>query len=254
MAEVCALGVTVLSSTPTFLDLMVRFSDGVTDELAGVRTCVATGEPLSRRIALGFAETFGKILWNNYGSCEMGPATLNRSNTAHGDAIALGRPYPGIEVTLRDEHDCPVPEGEVGEIVVRSPAVGLGYASGQEGARPFDGDRFFTGDLGVLRDGELYFAGRQKQLLNTAGRKVDPIEVEHILLRHPMVTDAAVVGHQDGDREVVRAVVVAAGSLTAGELMEFCNESLASYKVPRIIEFRSSLPRNDTGKLMRTQL
>ena len=254
MAAISALGVTILSSTPTFLDLMVRFSEGVTDQLAGVRVCIATGEPLSRRIALRFAETFGKTLWNNYGSSETGPITVDRQNTAHGDAIALGCPYPGVEVTLRDEQDRLVPDGEIGEIVVRSPATGLGYANGQEGARPFDGDRFFTGDLGVLRDGALHFAGRRKLLLNTAGRKVDPTEVEHILLQHPQVTDAAVVGHRDGDREVVRAVVVAEGALTAGELMDFCNESLAAYKVPRIVEFRTSLPRNDTGKLMRTAL
>ncbi|MBW2414661.1 MAG: acyl--CoA ligase [Deltaproteobacteria bacterium] len=254
MAAISAQGVTILGSTPTFLDLMVRFSEGVTDQLAAVRVCVATGEPLSQRIALRFAETFGKTLWNNYGSSEAGPITVDRQNTAHGDAIALGRPYTGVEVTLRDEQDRLVPDGEIGEIVVRSPATGLGYASGQEGSRPFDGDRFFTGDLGVLRDGALYFAGRRKLLLNTAGRKVDPSEVEHILLQHPQVTDAAVVGHRDGDREVVRAVVVAEGALTAGELMGFCNESLAAYKVPRIVEFRTSLPRNDTGKLMRTAL
>lgn len=233
---------------------MVRFAGGVTHSLEGVRACVVVGEALSVRIAREFAETFGKSVWQSYGASESGPALINRSDATHGDAVALGCPYPGVEVTLRDEHDRPVPEGEVGDIVVRSPAVALGYTSDQEDSYSFDGDRFFTGDLAVLRDGELYFAGRRKLLLNTAGRKVDPIEVEHVLIRHPKVSDVAVVGRQDGDREIVRAVVVPTGSVTAAELMEFCNESLASYKVPRIVEFRTSLPRNDTGKLMRTQL
>lgn len=254
MTAIRASGVTILASTPTFLELMVRYADGANDDLADVRVCIATGEPLSTRIAARFAETFGKTLWNNYGSSETGPMTVDRRQTADGDAIALGRPYPGVEIRLRDEQGEPVPEGEPGEIVVCSPAVGLGYASPAGGIEAFEGGRFATGDLGVLRDGVLFFVGRRKLLVQSAGRKVDPIEVEHALRRHPQVVDAAVVGHREDDRETIRAIVVAEGDVTAGELLAFCSESLASYKLPRLIEFRASLPRNESGKLLRTRL
>ncbi|MEZ4281828.1 MAG: AMP-binding protein [Myxococcota bacterium] len=246
--------VTILAATPTLLDLMVRFAGGASGDLAGVRICVATGEPLSRPLAQRFRETFGKALWNNYGSSETGPMTLDREGTADGEAIALGRPYPGVEIGLRDEQGDPAPDGQVGEIVVRSPALGLGHAGRDGAVEAFEAGGFATGDLGVFRGGVLFFAGRRKLLINAAGRKVDPLEVEQAMRRHPRIVDAAVVGHPEGDREVVRALVVAEGSVTAGELMDFCSASLAAYKVPRIIEFRSALPRSESGKLIRTRL
>lgn len=252
--EIGSQGVTVLGSTPVFFDLMLRFGAGSCGPIGGVRVALAVGDALSRRVQSAFAEAFGVLLWHGYGSSETGPALIHASDAADGDAVALGGPYPGVEVTLRDEADRPVGEGELGEIVVRSAGVALGYAGGQQGARPFDGDRFFTGDLGVLRDGQLYFAGRRKLLLNTAGRKVDPVEVERVLLLHPGVADAAVVGLRDAGREWIRAVVVATGSLSSVELMEFCSRSLAAYKVPRVFEFRSSLPRSPSGKLLRGRL
>ncbi len=254
LAAIRAMGVTILASTPTFLDLLVRYAEGASDGLAGVRACIATGEPLSQRLATRFAETFGKTLWNNYGSSETGPMSVERSQTADREAIALGRPFPGVEIGLRDEQGEAVPDGEAGEIVVCSPAVGLGYVSPSGGVEAFEGGRFATGDLGVFRDGVLFFVGRKKLLVQSAGRKVDPIEVEHALRRHPRVVDAAVVGHREGDREMIRAIVVADGDLTAGELLAFCSESLAPYKLPRRIEFRASLPRSESGKLLRTRL
>jgi long-chain acyl-CoA synthetase len=254
MAGIRALGATILASTPTFLDLLVRYAEGASDELAGVRVCVATGEPLSDRLATRFFETFGKRLWNNYGSSETGPMTVDRCQTADGDAIALGRPYPGVEIRLRDEQGEPVPDGRAGEIVVRSPAVGLGRVSSSGGFEAFEDGEFATGDLGLFRDGVLFFVGRKKLLVQSAGRKVDPIEVEHALRRHPRVVDAAVVGHREGDREMIRAIVVADGEVTAGELLAFCSASLAPYKLPRRIEFRASLPRSESGKLLRTRL
>jgi acyl-coenzyme A synthetase/AMP-(fatty) acid ligase len=254
LGEIAAQRVTVLGSTPVFFDLLVRFGAGASEALESVRVAIAVGDALSTRLQRSFGEAFGKTLWNGYGTSETGPALINSTDAADGDGVALGRPYPGVRVTLRDEDDRPVPAGETGEIVVQSPGGAHGYMGGQDGARPFDGDRFFTGDRAVVRDGVFYFAGRSKLLINTAGRKVDPTEVEQVLRRHPKVTDAAVLGQRDGDRELVKALVVSEVPLTSIELMEFCAQSLAAYKVPRVVEFRSSLARNANGKLMRERL
>ena len=253
LSEVSSERVTVLGSTPVFFDLLVRFGAGAVEGFERVRVALAVGDALSTRVQRSFSEAYGQVLWNGYGSSETGPALINATGAtgaADGDVVALGRPYPGVGVTLRDEDDRPVAEGETGEIVVRSSGGAQGYVGGQSGARPFDGDRFFTGDRAVVRDGVFHFVGRSKLLINTAGRKVDPVEVEHVLLRHPKVTDAAVLGQRNGDRELVKAVVVSEVPLTGVELMEFCAHSLAAYKVPRVIEFRSSLARNVNGKLL----
>jgi long-chain acyl-CoA synthetase len=254
LGEIGSQRVTVLGSTPVFFDLMVRFGAGAVAEFERVRVAIAVGDALSTRVQRSFAEAFGKIIWNGYGTSETGPVLINSTGAVDEEAVALGRPYPGVHVTLRDKDDRPVPEGETGEIVVQSPGCAYGYVGGQEGARPFDGGRFFTGDLAVERDGVFYFAGRSKQLINTAGRKVDPVEVEHVLLRHPKVKDAAVLGQRDGDRELVKAVIVSDVPLTGVELVEFCAQSLAAYKVPRVVEFRSSLARNANAKLLRGRL
>lgn len=254
LREIASQRVTVLGSTPVFFDMLLRFNTGVVEEFEHLRVAIAVGDTLSTRVQRAFAEAFGKPLWNGYGSSETGPALINTTGAADRDAAALGRPYPGVHVTLRDEADRPVAEGETAELVVRSPGGACGYVRGQEGERPFDGHRFFTGDRAVERGGVFYFVGRSKLLINTAGRKVDPVEVEQVLRRHSNIKDAAVLGHRDGDRELVKALVVSDVPLSGVELMEFCANSLADYKVPRVIEFRGSLARNANGKLMREQL
>lgn len=254
LSELVSQRVTVLGSTPVFFDMLVRFGAGAVADFERVRFAIAVGDALSTRVQRCFTEAFGKDLWNGYGASETGPALVNSTGAIDQDAVALGRPYPGVQVTLRDEDDQPVADGETGEIVVQSPGGAYGYMGGQDGARPFDDGRFFTGDRAVVRDGVFYFAGRSKLMINTAGRKVDPVEVEHVLLRHPHVEDAAVLGERDGDREFVKALVVSDVPLASIELMEFCARSLAAYKVPRVIEFRSHLARNANGKLLRERV
>lgn len=252
LAEIGSQQISVLGASPTLFDLLIRFGSDSAPDFRSLRLSYAIGEALSDRILRSFSATFDRTIWQSYGSSEGGPMFVNRSGASDGQTVALGHPHTGVEVALLDEQARPVAAGEIGEIVVRSAAVGLGYVGADPGMRAFDGDRFFTGDLGVLRDGLHYFAGRKKTMINSAGRKVDPVEVEHVLLRHPSITEAVVVGLQDGDRERVRAVIVTASPLTSAEVMEHCAQSLAGYKIPRVVEFRSSLPRNPNGKPMRT--
>ena len=249
-------GVTLFPGPAIFFDMMNRFLQSAGPALRTVRACIAVGDITSGDTWQTFTTSFGVPLWQSYGASEAGPVLLNRVGDIDAEGrMALGTVYPEVEVSLRDEDGQPVADGVVGEIVARSPAVALGYQGEGDGASRIEGDLFYSGDLGVRQpDGVVHFAGRAKLLIATAGRKVDPMEVERVLLTHPAVVDVAVVAHREGDREIVRAVVVSEAPVTITELTDHCAASLSSYKVPRLVEFRDALPRNAAGKLQREQV
>jgi long-chain acyl-CoA synthetase len=115
----------------------------------------------------------------------------------------------------------------------------------------------FPGDLGVLDDeGRLTIVGRTKIFIDVHGHKVDPLEVEDVLVQHPAVEEVVVVGAEDRRRKgiVVKAAVVARGPCTEREIIHFCKERLALFKVPQVVEFRESIPRSPLGKVLRKEL
>jgi long-chain acyl-CoA synthetase len=248
-------GVTLLPGPAIFFDMLNRFLQSAGPLLRSVRACIAVGDITSASTWQAFTRSFGVPLWQSYGASEAGPVLLNTTGSADAAGqLALGTPYREVEVDLVGEDGAPAADGEMGEIAVRSPAVAFGYQGAGDGSSRIEAGRFFSGDLGVRRGGEICFAGRAKLLIAIAGRKVDPIEVERALLAHPAVKDAAVLAHREGDREIVRALVVGDPGVGAAALIEFCARSLSPYKVPRLIEFRDALPRSAAGKLLREQL
>jgi long-chain acyl-CoA synthetase len=151
-----------------------------------------------------------------------------------------------------------MPLGGIGEVTVASPAASTGYAdSDQANREAFREGRYFTGDLGRLdEDGLLYLEGRKKLLIEVGGYKVDPIEVQDVIVAHPCVREAIVVGvtgETEGE-ETVKAVVVQGEDCEEGELISFCRERLANFKVPRTIEFRDEIPKSPLGKVLRKYL
>lgn len=253
-----ATGVTLFPGPAVFFDMMNRFLQSAGPSLRTVRAAIAVGDITSGDTWRTFTRSFGVPLWQSYGASEAGPVLLEREGALDAEGrLALGRPYREVEVELCDASGAPVPDGSVGEIVVRSPAVALGYLGSADGASRIEDGRFYSGDLAVRReDGRIHFAGRAKLLIATAGRKVDPQEVERVLLSHPALVDAAVLPHREGDREMVRAVVVAAdgASVAAAALIDHCAASLSPYKVPRVVDFVDALPRNAAGKLQRERI
>lgn len=246
--------ITILPAAPIFFELMVKFV-GTTPPRLPLRAAISVGTALSRRIYEQFLATFSIPLWQSYGTSESGPVALSKKGTPHGDFLALGEVFPQVRVTIRSDDGTTLPEGEQGEIVIESPAVGLGY-EGEEGQTGrFEGRVFFTGDVGFFRDGELFFRGRKKHLIAAAGHKVDPLEIEEVLRQHPKVRDVAVLGIPDDNGiEQITAYVCTTSPVTHGEILAHCANRLASYKVPRLIHFRDSLPRNQMGKLQRELL
>lgn len=172
---------------------------------------------------------------------------------------SVGKPAPWIEVKIFDENDREVPQGHVGEIVVRSWTVTDGYYKDPDAtAYAMRNGWFHTGDLGRLdAEGDLYIVGRLKEMIKVSGEFVYEPEVEAAIHKHPDVAEVAVIGVPHELRgEVPKAFVVLkeGRSLTAEDIRRFCQQHLAHFKVPRYVEFVSSLPKNRAGKIDKGKL
>ena len=171
---------------------------------------------------------------------------------------SIGKPLEDVEVRMVDEDGKAVPVGQVGEIVARGPRIMKGYWK-QEGdtESTIRGGWLYTGDLAYQdEDGYIYLAGRAKDFIKRGGEMISPEEVEQVLMSHPGVEDAAVIGVADVDwGERVRAVVVLKDqAVKVGELIEHCHRCLASFKRPESVVFVDELPRNPLGKVLKRVL
>jgi acyl-CoA synthetase (AMP-forming)/AMP-acid ligase II len=200
-------------------------------------------------------------LTTSYGLTESGTAaTVAAPAELAAYPETVGRPILGVEVEIRDPAGRAVPDGEEGEICVRSPYVMLGYWHDETAtAAAIDPDRWLrTGDFGTLTEGRLHLSGRRGDLILRGGENVYPIEIENALDEHPAVLESAVLGvpHEDLGQEVAAVVVVAeTDAVTPEALRAFVAERLAYFKVPsRWVITTEPLPRNATGKVVRREI
>ena len=216
-------------------------------------------------VPVGLLESFekrtGRPIWEGYGLSEGAPVSFN-TYLRGSVGGSIGVPIPGTDVRIVDietgeEETIP---GEPGELVVKGPQVMQGYwRMPDETAEALRDGWLYTGDIARMdRDGYLYIVDRKKEMINVSGYKVYPREVEEVLYEHPDVVEAVAVGVPDEYRgEVVKAFVVKKGDegdVTEEELVEYCKENLAPYKVPKETEFRDELPKSAVGKLLRRVL
>jgi len=173
----------------------------------------------------------------------------------------VGKPLPNVRIQIADPNTHAVlPPQTRGEIWVQGPSVMQGYHNRpEETAQALTPDGWLrTGDMGELTsDGYIRITGRLREMIKVGGEMVFPAEVENALLLHPAVFEAGVAGAKDERKgEVVKAYVVLKAGLqaTADDLLTHCRNSLAAYKVPRVIEFRAELPKSPTGKVLRRLL
>ena len=170
----------------------------------------------------------------------------------------VGTPAAGVALKVVDDEGLGLPPGEEGELAVSGPAITRGYADmDQLNRETFRDGYYFTGDLGrVDAEGRVFVTGRKKLLIEVAGHKVDPVEVEDVLVAHPKVREAVVVGVKgrvEGE-EIVKAAIVPDDGCEQRELIAFCQERLANFKVPQIVEFRDEIPKSPLGKILRKYL
>jgi long-chain acyl-CoA synthetase len=236
---------TVLPGVPFHYRLMAEASDEA--DLSSLRLCFSAGTALPRPFFDAFLDRFGLPVRQHYGCTEAGSLTANLEADPEPSADTAGTPIGPVEIRILD-----------GEVAVRSPAQTSGYSDMDELNREAFRDGFFlTGDLGSLDEqGRLTITGRKKLLIEVGGYKVDPIEVADVVEAHPGVREAVVVGvdGREGADQLVKAVVVPDGELEEADLIAFCQERLANYKVPRVVEVRDEIPRSPLGKVLRKYL
>ncbi len=232
--------------------------------LRSIRLCISGAGPLPPSVQDQFESLTGARLVEGYGLTEASPVThVNPidSQTGVRRQRSIGLPLPDTEARIMDvesgERELPI--GEVGELAVRGPQVMRGYWKREDETRKvLRNGWLFTGDLARMdADGFFYIADRKKDMIKSGGENVYPREVEEVLLRHPKVQDAVVVGlPQDLRGELIKAYVVLKDGeeATAAEVLEHCRKDLAKFKVPKRVEFRKELPKTLVGKVLRRVL
>ena len=215
-------------------------------------------------VPLGLLRSFerrtGRAIWEGYGLSEGAPATFN-TYLRGSVGGSIGVPIPGTDVKIMDIEtgEEEMPAGEPGELILKGPQVMRGYwQMPEETANTLRDGWLYTGDIARMDDdGYLYIVDRKKEVINASGFKVYPREVEEVLYEHPEVVEGVAVGVPDEYRgETVKVFVVKkeGSSLKEEDLIAYCKDNLAPYKVPQLVEFREELPKSAVGKLLKRVL
>jgi long-chain acyl-CoA synthetase len=254
--------VTRLFGVPTMFIALLDDPAGRRADYSFLRACRTNAAPLPPSVKAQFDAAVGReVLVEGYGLTETSPLT-HANPIGRAKAGAIGVPLPDTDARIVDlDTGTDVEPGAPGELLIRGPQVMRGYWRRPDATAQAISDGWLhTGDVAIM-DAEGYFAivDRKKDMINTAGFKVWPREVEEALFEHPAIKLAAVVGVPDAYRgEAVKACVVLKdehrGGVTEREVIEFCRARLSGYKAPRIVEFRDALPITTTGKMLRREL
>jgi long-chain acyl-CoA synthetase len=249
----------------TALMAMMNHPEASEAHMASVTKVYSGGAPIPPAVVDAFLAKFGHYVHNIYGLTETSspthgvPLGAKAPVDPNSGALSVGVPIPGASVWIATDDGQPAPVGEPGEIVSSGPMVAPGYWNKpKETAEAMRPDGFRTGDVAFMDEaGWFYLIDRKKDMINAAGYKVWPREVEDVLYTHPAVREAAVVGVKDDYRgETVKAVVSlkAGAEATPAELIEHCKARMAAYKYPRQLEIIDELPKTVTGKILRREL
>jgi HIP---CoA ligase len=252
--------VSVLPGPPTLYQAILDHPDRPGRDLSSLRVAVTGAADIPVELIRRILDElpFSKVV-TGYGLTEAGTASgTSDDDDAEAIATTVGRPRPGFELRLVDEKGQDVGEGEPGEILLRGPSVMLQYLEDpEETANALSPDGWLrTGDLGALdAAGRLRIVGRVKDMFIVGGFNAYPAEIENALLRHPAITQAAVIGIPDPRLgEVGMAFVVVSERVTGEDVIAWSREEMANYKVPRVVEIVESLPLNATGKVQKDLL
>ena len=255
-------------AAPTMVSRLVNHSGFAGADHRGLRTIVYGGGPMHVENLLQAMELFGPKFAQIYGQGEAPMTITSLSKALHADRArprwrevmgSVGLPRVNVEVRIADAADAELPAGEIGEVLARGDVVMPGYWRDEAAsAQTLRGGWLHTGDVGVL-DGEgfLTLKDRSKDLIISGGSNIYPREVEEVLLRHPDVLEVSVIGraHPEWGEEVVACVVARPErTLAAADLDRLCLDAIARFKRPRDYVFLETLPKNNYGKVLKTEL
>jgi len=260
--------ITVFTGLPTAYRALMKFPGFKNYDISSVRLYISGGDSLGAETLKGWQELTGKPIWEGLGGTET--LHLVTSNTMNPEPVpdCIGKPLPGVEVRVIDEYgnDCRL--NEIGSLIFKAPTGALYWKPYAHGERLLKSQRDDVvggwtqmGDAGFMKeDGNICFVSRKDDMIKSSGYRISAAEVEEALKKHPAIAEAGVVGIPDPDKgQITKAFVILKEGHRASdeffeELKDFLKEHIADYKLPRAIEYRESLPRTPTGKLLRRHL
>jgi len=255
-------------AAPTMVSRLINHSGFAAADHRNLRTIIYGGAPMHFETLLRAMDLFGPKLAQIYGQGEVPMTITALSKDIHADRArprwreimgSVGLPRANVEVRVTDEDDRDLPVGDVGEVLVRGKVVMAGYWKNPDAtAETLRGGWLHTGDMGAFDDeGFLTLKDRSKDLIISGGSNIYPREVEEVLLRHPGVFEVSVIGrpHPDWGEEVVACIVPRPEQkISAEELDALCLSAIARFKRPRGYVFLKTLPKNNYGKVLKTEL
>jgi long-chain acyl-CoA synthetase len=252
--------VTIFMGVPTMYNAMLHCASADDADCSSLRTCISGGAAIPAELIRAFEKRFGCIILEGYGLSETSPVASFNHPDKERKPGSIGTPIEGVEMQVWDDDGNEVPQGEVGEIVIRGHNIMKGYWNRPDANKEaIDADGWFrSGDMAkVDEDGYFFIVDRKKDLIIRGGYNVYPREIEEVLYEHPAVQEAAVVAvpHDELGEEVGAAVVLKQGeSADEDELRSYVKDQLAAYKYPRKIWFVGELPKGPTGKILKREI
>lgn len=251
--------ITCLMAIAALYETLVRLYEHSPFGLPSIKLAESGGMHTPPTLIRRFKEHLQVPILPVWGSTETTGVAIAISNYEEYRSGSMGKPCPNYEIKIIDEDGNELPPYEIGEMIIRGPGVCKGYFNQpDETQRCMKDGWYYTGDM-VWKDsdGYFYFAARKSGMLKVAGLKVSPTEIEDVLMTHPKVSETAVVkanNHTHGEVPKAYIVLKEGTQASAAEIRKYCEERLAKYKIPRIIEFRTKLPKTPGGKILYREL
>jgi len=252
--------VTQMAAVPTMYIQMLEFPELDKYDLSSLDDCQCGAAPLPVEVALRWKEKVGVDIREGWGLTESGATTTGQPADLPPRYGSIGKCLLKCNtIKVFDEKGKELPPGQQGEIVIKGPTVMKGYWNlPEETTKTIKNGWLYTGDIGYMdKDGYFYITARKKDIIIRGGENVSPVEVEEVLLRHPAVAEAGVVGIPDAvyGEEIKAFVVIKPDKcVSEEELITFCKDCLPTFKSPKKVQFTESLPRNLLGKVLRAEL
>lgn len=248
---------TAMFLVPTLLRRLLAMERPEELQMPSLKLLLSSGSPLHANERKEIRERITPHFFEMYATTEGGGVSLltPEDQIRRGDSV--GRAMFGVEVQVVDENDYLLPSGEVGRLRYRTPGSATEfYGDPEKTEEMFRAGWFYPGDFGLIdEEGYLFLKGRRKDIIIRGGVNIYPNEIEEVLLSHPAVAEAAVVGQLSREMgEEVAAFIIVKAEVTKEELLAFCRNRLAPYKVPKTIRFVEDIPKNSLGKILKPEL
>lgn len=251
--------ITILPAVPYIFNTLAEIPNDTQVDLSTLKLCFSAGNFLPKEIFDKFFQRFGIPVRQLYGCTEAGSVAINLDENIKYTYDSVGSPLKNIEIKIIDDAGKELPTDSIGELVIKSQALTRGYCNKPElNQQVFKDGSFFTGDLGKKDEaGRIYITDRKQNFIDTGGHKVDPREIENILLTHNQVKEAVVVGIKGSYvGEIIKAVIVPQNRDICDEkdILSYCKGKLSDFKLPKVIEFCDEIPKSPLGKILRKSL